>query len=91
VADVAIPLDRNFTQKEAEKKRKYKSFCIAIQQMWNMRCMIISVIAGATGTGTKGLKKNSEAIPGKHSVHSLQKTASLGPSHIIRKELQSET
>jgi hypothetical protein len=31
--DVAIPADRNVTQKEAENKLKYKSLCIEIQQM----------------------------------------------------------
>jgi len=29
-------------------------------------------------------------IPGKHSIDSLQKTAILGTSHIIRKVLQCE-
>jgi hypothetical protein len=29
--DVAIPADRNVTQKEAEKKLKYESLCIEIQ------------------------------------------------------------
>jgi len=32
-----------------------------------------------------------EDIPGKHSIDSLQKTAILGTSHIIRKVLQCET
>jgi len=40
---------------------------------------------------TKGLRKNFEAIPGKHSIDSLQKTVSLGTSHIIQNVLQSET
>ena len=31
-----------------------------------------------------------EAVPGKHSIDSLQKTAILGTSHIIRKVLQCE-
>ena len=31
------------------------------------------------------LKENLEAVPGKHSIDSLQKTAILGTSHIIRK------
>jgi hypothetical protein len=31
-----------------------------------------------------------EAVPGKHSIVSLQKTAILGTSHIIRKVLQCE-
>jgi hypothetical protein len=59
--------------------------------MWNMKCFVTPVINGATGIVTKGLKKNLETIPGKHSIDSLQKTAVLGTSHIIRKVLQSET
>jgi hypothetical protein len=35
-------------------------------------------------------EKNLEAVPGKHSIDSLQKTAILGTSHIIRKVLQCE-
>ena len=31
-----------------------------------------------------------ETVPGKHSIDSLQKTAILGTSHIIRKVLQCE-
>jgi hypothetical protein len=61
------------------------------KQMWNMNCMIVPVIIGATGIVTKGLKKNLEAIAVKHSIDSVQKTAVLGTSHIIRKVLQSET
>jgi hypothetical protein len=53
--------------------------------------MIITVIIGATGIVTKVLKKNLEAIAVKHSTDSLQKTAVLGTSDIIRKVLQSET
>jgi hypothetical protein len=56
-----------------------------------MKCMIIPAIIGSTRRVTKGLKKNLEAIPGKHSVDALQKTAIPGTSHIIRKILQSET
>ena len=38
VIDVAIPADRNVVQKEAEKRLKYKSLCIEIQRMWNLKC-----------------------------------------------------
>jgi len=71
--DVAIPANRNVVQKEAEKKLKYKSFCIEIQRMWNMKCMIIPEITGATGIVTKDLRKYLKAITGKHSVDSLKK------------------
>jgi hypothetical protein len=54
-------------QKEAEKKLKYKSLCIEIQRMWNLKCMIIPVIIGANGIVTRSLRKNLEAVPGKHS------------------------
>ena len=88
--DVAIPADRNFVQKEAEKKLKYNSLCVEMQRMWNLKCTIVPVIIGATGIVTRSLKKNLETIPGKHSIDSLQKTAILGTSHTIRKVLQCE-
>ena len=75
---------------EAEKKLKYNSLCTEIQQMWILKCTIIRVIIGATKIVTKGLRKNCEARPEKYSTDSLQKTAILGTSHIIRKVLQCE-
>jgi hypothetical protein len=89
--DVAIPADRNVVQKEAEKKLKCKSLGIEIKRMWNLNCTIIPVIIRATGMVTKSLRKSLEDIPGKYSIDSLQKTAILGTSHIIRKVLQCET
>ena len=91
--DVAITADRNVVQKEAEKKLKYESLCIEcieIRRMWNLKCTIILVIIGATGIVTRNLRKNLEAVPGRYSIDSLQKTAILGTSHIIRKVLQCE-
>jgi len=85
--DVAIPADRKAAQKQAEKKLKYKSLCIEIQRMWNLNCTIIPAIIGAIGIETRSLRKNLEAVPGKHSIDSLQKTAVIGTSPIIRKVL----
>ena len=48
------------------------------------------LIIEATGIVTRSLRKNLEAVPVKHSIDSLQKTAILGTSHIIRKVLQCE-
>jgi len=70
---VAIPADRNVVQKEAEKKLKYKSLCIEIQRMCNLKYTIVPVIIGATGIVTRSLKKKLETIPGKHSIDSLQR------------------
>jgi hypothetical protein len=71
--DVAIPSDRNITQKELENKLKYKNLSIEIQGMWNMKCFVIPVIIGATGIVTRGVKIYLETIPGKHSIDTLQK------------------
>jgi hypothetical protein len=89
--DVAIAADRNVIQKETENIIKYNSLCVETQRMWNTKCMIIPVVSGATGIVTKGLKKNLETTPGKHSINSLQKTAIFGTSHIIQTILKSET
>jgi hypothetical protein len=58
--------------------------------MWNVKCFVIPVIIGTTGIVTRRVKGHLETIPAKHSIDSLQKTAVLGTSHIIRKVLQSE-
>ena len=77
-------------QKEGEKKLKYNSLCTEIQRMWNLKCTTVPVVIGATGIVRRSLKKNLETVPRKHSIDSLQKTAILGTSHIIRKVLQCE-
>ena len=78
---MAIPADRNVTQKEAAEKLKYNSLCTEIRRLRYMKCMIIQEITGATGIVTKVVKKHLEVVPGKHSIESLQKTAALGTSH----------
>ena len=87
---MAIRADRNVVQKEAGNKLKYKSLCIEIQRMWNLKCTIVPVIIGATGIVTRSLRKNLEAVPRKHSIDLIQKSAILGTSHIIRKVLHCE-
>ena len=87
---MAIPADRNVVQKEVEKKLKYESLCIEIKRTWNLKCAIMPVTTGATGRATRSLRKNLEAVSGKHSIDSQQKTVILGTSHTIRKVLQRE-
>jgi hypothetical protein len=53
--------------------------------------IIIILIIGATGGVKSNLRKNLEVVPGKHTIYSLQKTAILGTTPIIRKVLQCET
>jgi hypothetical protein len=55
--------------------------------MWNVKARVIPVIIGATGTISKLFRKYVRSIPGNHEVRELQKTAILGPAHILRKVL----
>jgi hypothetical protein len=71
-------IDRNVVQKEAEKKLKYESLGIEIQRTWNLKCTIVPVIIGANRIVTTSLRKNLEAISGKHSIGSLQNTPHTG-------------
>jgi len=85
--DVAISGDRNVIKKEAEKILKYKDLTIYIQRMWNVKTKVRPVIIGATGTTSKSFRKYVSNIPGKHEVRELQKTATLGIAHTLRKVL----
>jgi len=82
--DVAVSGDRNVIKKEAEKILKYKDLTTEIQRMWDVKTKAIPVIIGATGTISESLRSN---IPRKHEVKELQKTAILGPAHILRNVL----
>jgi hypothetical protein len=73
-----------------EEYRALSSSLLGYNNNNNQKCTIIPIIIGATGIVTRSLRKNLEAIPGKHSIDSLQKTAILGKSHIIQKVLQCE-
>jgi len=54
---------------------------------------LLPVITRAIGILTKDSKKNVDAITGKHSIKSLQKTAIhvLGTLHKVRGGLRTET
>ena len=47
-----------------------------MQRLWNLKCTIVPVIIGATGIVTRSLRENLETVAGKHSIDSVQKTAS---------------
>ena len=59
--------------------------------MWDIKCVIILGIIGATGIVTKTLRETFVSHTRKHSVGSVQQTAVLGTSRLIRKVLQCET
>jgi UDP-N-acetylmuramyl tripeptide synthase len=81
--DVAVSRDRNVTKKEAEKITKYKDFTREIQRMWDVKTKVTPVIIGTPGTTSKYMSN----IPGRHNIKELQKIATVGTAHILRKVL----
>jgi hypothetical protein len=88
--EVAILADRSVIQKEAENEINTRVYVQTYSECgtwygdhtssnWSHR------------NSNKRFKYKFEAIPAKHSVDSLQHTAVLEASHVIRKVLQSET
>ena len=55
--------------------------------MWKVKTRVIPGIIGATGTISKSFRKYISNIPGNHEVKELQKTATLGTAHVLRKVL----
>jgi hypothetical protein len=49
--------------------------------MWNIKCLVIPVITGATGIVTERLKTYLETIPGKHSIDSTKNSCTRNITH----------
>jgi hypothetical protein len=83
--------NNNNNNNNNKEKLRYKSLCIEIKRVCNLKFKIIPAVTGATRIVTKVLRNNLDVIPGKLSVDSLQKTSILETSHTIRKVLLCET
>lgn len=88
IIDVAIPSDHNITEKEAEKRLKYKDLLIEIQRMWDLKAKIIPIIIGATGLISKATCEIIKLVPGDHNLLQMQKAVVLNTAHIVRKVLE---
>ncbi|KAI5748311.1 hypothetical protein M8J77_024164 [Diaphorina citri] len=85
--DIAVPSDYNITQKEAEKRLKYKDLQIEVQRLWKMKTSVIPVVIGCTGLISNYTCETIKEVPGKHNILTLQKTVVLSTARIIRKVL----
>ena len=77
--------------KGSRKEAKLHHVCTEIQRMWDMQCVVVPILIGATGMVTRGLRENLEAIPRNNAIDSVHMTAVLGTSHIMWRVMQCET
>ena len=87
---MAIPADRNIVQKEGGKEVKVQEFMY--RDTTNVEPEMCDYTSNnwSHWNSNEKPKEEFESCTGKHSIDSLQKTAILGTSHIIRKVLQCE-
>jgi hypothetical protein len=55
--------------------------------MWVVKTKLKPVITREIGSISKSFRKYLSKIPGKQGIHELQKTATFGTAHLLRKIL----
>ena len=86
--DIAVPGDNNVLQKETEKYEKYQDLARDIKRVWKSRTKVMQVVVGALGSVSKKLAGHLEQLGIKNRTRTMQKSALLGSSQILRKVLE---
>ena len=84
IVDFAVPADHRVKLKESEKKDKYLDLAGELKKLWNMKMTFIPIIIGAFDIVTKGLIKGLEDLEIKGQVETIQTTALLRSTRILR-------
>ena len=89
IVHFADPDDHRIKLKECENKDKYLNLARELKKLWNMQVTIIPIVIGAFGTVTKGLLKGLEDLKVTGRVQTIQMTASLRTTRILRRVLET--
>ena len=82
-------MDHRINLKGSEKKDKYPNLARELKKLWNMKVMIVSIVIGAFGKITKGLLKGLEDLEVGRQVNTIQTTALLRTTKILRRVLET--
>ena len=83
--DFAVPADHRIKLKECEKRDKFLDLARELENLWNMKVTIISIVICAFGTVTKGLLKGLDNLEVGGRVETIQTTALLKMARILRR------
>ena len=87
IVNFAVRADHKINLKECEKKDKYLDR--ELKKLWNMKVTIVPIVICAFGTITKGLLKGLEDLEVGGRVETIQTTASLRTTRILRQVLET--
>ena len=82
-------MDNRINLKEIENKDKYFDLARELKKLWNMKVTIVRIVIGALGTVTKGLLKDLEDLEVGGQVETIQTTALLRTTRILRRVLET--
>ena len=86
--DFAVAEDHRIKLKEREKRDKYLDLARELKKLWNMKVTIIPIVIGSFGTVTKGLFNGLEDLEVGGRVETIQTTALLKTTIILRRVLE---
>ena len=87
ILDSAVPANYRVKLKESEKRDRYLDLAGELKKQWNMKVMVISIVIGVLSTVTKGLVQELEDLEIRLQTETIQTTALLRPTRILRRVL----
>ena len=89
IVDFALSADNIINPKECEKKDKYLDLARELKKLWNTKVTIVPIVIGVLGTITKALLKGLEDLEVGGRVETIQTTALLRTTRILRRVLET--
>ena len=87
ITDFAVPGDSRIAE-EKDKIEKYQDLGRALQEIWNVKVKIISLVVGSLGAIPKQFSNRLKQIGITAERAQVQKTVLLGTARILRKALE---
>ena len=88
IIDFAVPGDSRIEEKEKDKIEKYQDLGKELQKLWNVKVMIMPLVAGSLGAIPKQFGNGLKQIGITVGTAQVQKTVLLGRARILRKVLE---
>ena len=89
IVNFAVPADHRIKLRECEKKDKYLDLARELKKLWNMKVSIVPIVIGTFGTVTEGVLKGLEDFEVGGRVETIQTTALLKTTRILRRVLET--
>ena len=88
IIDFAVPGDSRIEEKEKDQIERYQNLGRELQEIWNVKVMIIPSVVGSLGVIPKQFGSRLKQIDITVGTAQVQKRVLLGMARILRKVLE---